>query len=86
MPTTGLEWVQPEAAQDGKPSTLRKQLAILRSYLGFCHRTARATAGFSAVVSLAAGWRLFLTPDQAPDGTVQKLFDGPDAHSPKGSA
>lgn len=83
-PTTVLEWVNLEAKQDMKPSTLRKQLVMLRSFLRFCHRTGRIDTDFSAVVPHAAGWRLSSIPDPVPEGTIQKVLDSLDEHSPKG--
>lgn len=83
-PTTVLEWVNLEAKQDMKPSTLRKQLVTLRSFLRFCHRTGRVDTDFSAVVPHAAGWRLSSIPDPVPEGTIQKVLDSLDEHSPKG--
>lgn len=83
-PTKVLEWVQLEAKQPRKPSTLRKQLVMLRSFLGFCHRTGRIDTDFSAVVPYAAGWRLSSIPDPVPEGTIQKVLDSLDEHSPKG--
>lgn len=83
-PTTVLEWVNLEAKQDMKPSTLRKQLVMLRSFLRFCHRTGRVDTDFSAVVPHAAGWRLSSIPDPVPEGTIQKVLNSLDEHSPKG--
>lgn len=83
-PTMVLEWVNLEAKQGMKPSTLRKQLVMLRSFLGFCHRTGRVDADYSTVVPHAAGWRLSSIPDPVPEGTIQKVLDSFDERSPKG--
>ncbi|WP_186313769.1 tyrosine-type recombinase/integrase [Kocuria marina] len=83
-PTKVLEWVNLEAKQPRKPSTLRKQLVMLRSFLGFCHRTGRIDTDFSAVVPHAAGWRLSSIPDPVPEGTIQAVLDSLDERSPKG--
>lgn len=37
-PATVMEWVNLAAKRGQKPSTLRKQLVMLRSFLRFCHR------------------------------------------------
>ncbi len=83
-PATVIEWVNLEAEQGRKPSTLRKQLAMLRSFLRFCHRTGRVAEDFSAIVPHAAGWRLSSIPDPVPEKTVETLLDSFDVHAPKG--
>lgn len=83
-PAAILEWVNLAAGQGLKPSTLRKQLVMLRSFLRFCHRTGRVSSDFSAVVPHAAGWRLSTIPDPVPEGTVQTLLDSLDLQAPKG--
>lgn len=83
-PARVIEWVDLEAQQGRKPSTMRKQLAMLRSFLRFCHRTGRVTEDFSAIVPHAAGWRLSSIPDPVPEHTVETLLDSLDQRSPKG--
>ncbi len=83
-PGTILEWVDHAARQGLKPSTLRKQLVILRSFLRFCHRTGRIGQALAGVVPHAAGWRLSTIPDPVPEGTIQTLLDSLDLQAPKG--
>lgn len=83
-PATVIEWVNLEAKQGRKPSTLRKQLAMLRSFLRFCHSTGRVVEDLSAIVPNAAGWRLSSIPDPVPENTVETLLDSFDPHAPKG--
>lgn len=83
-PGTILEWVDHAARQGLKPSTLRKQLVMLRSFLRFCHRTGRIGQDLAGVVPHAAGWRLSTIPDPVPEGTIQTLLDSLDLLAPKG--
>ena len=81
---TVLEWVNVEAARGLKPSTLGKQLVMLRSFLKFCHRSGRTGQDLSGVVPHAAAWRLSSIPDPVPAGTIEALFASLDLRSPKG--
>lgn len=83
-PATVMEWVNLAAKRGQKPSTLRKQLVMLRSFLRFCHRTGRVGQDLAGVVPNAAGWRLSSIPDPVPEGTVQELLDSLDLQAPKG--
>ena len=81
---TVIEWVNLEAARGLKASTLGKQMVMLRSFLQFCHRSARTGQDFAGVVPNAAAWRLSSIPDPVPAGTIETLFDSLDLRSPKG--
>jgi integrase/recombinase XerD len=81
---TVIEWVNLEAARGLKASTLGKQMVMLRSFLQFCHRSARTGQDFSGVVPYAAGWRLSSVPAPVPPGTIEALFGSLDLRSPKG--
>jgi integrase/recombinase XerD len=81
---TVIEWVNLEAARGLKPSTLGKQMVMLRSFLQFCHRSARTAQDFSGVVPHAAAWRLSSVSDPVPAGTIETLFASLDLRSPKG--
>lgn len=81
---TVIEWVNLEAARGLKASTLGKQMVMLRSFLQFCHRSARTGQDFAGVVPHAAAWRLSSIPDPVPAGTIETLFDSLDSRSPKG--
>ncbi|AXH97049.1 tyrosine-type recombinase/integrase [Ornithinimicrobium avium] len=81
---TLTEWVNLEAARGWKASTLGKQLVMLRSFLQYCHRSARTSQDFSGVVPHAAAWRLSSIPEPVPAGTVEALFDTLDLRSSKG--
>lgn len=81
---TVIEWVNLEAVRGLKASTLGKQMVMLRSFLKFCHRSARTGQDFSGVVPNAAAWRLSSIPDPVPAGTIEALFESLDLRSPKG--
>ena len=79
-----IEWVNLEAAQGLKASTLGKQLVMLRSFLQYAHRSGRTGQDLSGVVPHAAAWRLSSIPDPVPAGTIEALFATLDLHSAKG--
>ena len=81
---TVIKWVNLEAARGLKSSTLGKQMVMLRSFLQFCHRSARTGQDLSGVVPHAAAWRLSSVPDPVPAGTIEALFGSLDLRSPKG--
>ena len=81
---TVIEWVNLEAARGLKASTLGKQMVMLRSFLQYCHRSARTGQDFAGVVPHAAAWRLSSIPDPVPAGTIEALFDSLDLRSAKG--
>lgn len=81
---TVIEWVNLEAARGLKASTLGKQMVMLRSFLHFCHRSARTGQDFSGVVPNAAAWRLSSIPAPVPAGTIEALFNCVDLRSAKG--
>ena len=79
-----IGWVNLEAVRGLKASTLGKQMVMLRSFLKFCHRSARTGQDFSGVVPNAAAWRLSSIPDPVPAGAIEALFESLDLRSPKG--
>jgi site-specific recombinase XerD len=81
---TVIEWVNLEVARGLKASTLGKQMVMLRSFLQFCHCSARAGHDFAGVVPHAAAWRLSSIPDPVPAGTIETLFASLDPRSSKG--
>jgi integrase/recombinase XerD len=81
---TVIEWVNLEAVRGLEASTLGRQMVMLRSFLKFCHRSARTGQDFSGVVPNAAAWRLSSIPDPVPAGTIEALFESLDLRSPKG--
>lgn len=81
---TVIEWVNLEAARGLKASTLGKQMVMLRSFLQFCHRSARTEQNLAGVVPHAAAWRLSSIPDPVPAGMIEALFGSLDLRSPKG--
>lgn len=83
-PTKALDWVNLEARRACRPSTLRKQLTMLRSFLRFCHRSGRIDTDFSALVPRATVWRLSSIPDPVPEGTFQSVLESLDERSPQG--